>query len=242
MANLVIDIGNTVSKIAYANGGVVGKVHRFHGDNITSYVSKLIEKKRPQVVIVSTVRGEDKELFLYLEQNSDKFILFDNNLPLPIANKYKTPNSLGTDRLAGAVAAHALFPDKDCIVIDFGTALTTNFITKEGEFLGGNISVGLRTRFKALHQYTKRLPLVETPINLSDIGGSTGEAIENGVVLGIMFEVEGYINKYPGHIIIFTGGDAIYFAEKLKKSIFVVYNLILIGLAQIADQYAEKKN
>lgn len=236
--NLIIDIGNTACKIAYAEGDTLGKIYRYIGDDVLTFFKGVLGKKRPDVIVLSTVRELSNQIIDYLKASCGKFVVLDSHTELPIANFYKTPETLGPDRIASAVAAHMMFPDENCIVFDFGTAITVDFVSKEGEFRGGNISPGLTTRFKALNHYTKKLPLLENPINISDIGLTTKEAIENGVVLGIMFEVMGYTGKYPDHIVLFTGGDAVYFTERLNHSIFVVYNLVLIGLAQIANYYA----
>ena len=132
-----------------------------------------------------------------------------------------------------------MFPGEDCIKFDFGTALTTDFISSDGVFEGGNISLGLQSRCRALNTFTKRLPLISPGEGINDFGKKTVQAMESGVVLGMIFEVEGYIRKYPNRKVVFTGGDAFYFAKKLKSPIFVVSNLVLVGLALIADYYAE---
>ena len=127
------------------------------------------------------------------------------------------------------------------MVFDFGTTLTVDITGPEGEYEGGNISLGCRTRFKALNRYSRSLPLVNTPQEVKQTGESVESSIEAGVIGGIMFEIQGYLEKFPGKIAVFTGGDALYFAKKMKNSIFVVCNLVLMGLAIIADNYAERK-
>lgn len=239
MENLLIDIGNTSVKIALSKGTEVLEVNKYRGNDILKFVENFINGRIFDVIVVSSVRDTKKEDFNQLSSSCKKLVYLDDQTKIPIINKYSTPSTLGSDRIAAAVAAVDLFPSQNCIIFDFGTAITIDFISDKGEFRGGNISVGLRTRFKSLNHFTQKLPLLDNPQNISDIGGSTAEAIENGVVLGAIFEVEGYIKKYPGYNYIFTGGDAIYFAEKLKSSIFVVYNLVLMGLARIADYHAE---
>jgi type III pantothenate kinase len=142
--------------------------------------------------------------------------------------------------VAGLVAAGFLFKEKPVTVFDFGTTLTVDFLGRDGRYLGGNISPGCRTRFKALERYSKSLPLVDTPERIDPEGRSLRSSIESGVISGIMFEIEGYTRLRPENIVIFTGGDAIYFAKKMKNSIFVVCNLVLMGLALITDDYVKK--
>lgn len=238
MTNLIIDIGNTALKAAFAEGVELGQTHRYQGEKILEFIKELTLIKRPYVMIVSNVRVFEDEFYKNLEKECEKLVVLNEKTKLQIENRYLTPSTLGPDRLAAAVAAAELFPGKNSIIFDFGTALTIDFVSENREFLGGNISLGLRTRFKALNRYTQQLPLLENPDEISPVGRDTNEAIESGVVLGLIFEVEGYISRFPEHTFIFTGGDAIYFAEKLKSSIFVVYNLVLMGLARIADYHA----
>ena len=241
MTNLIIDIGNTALKAAFAQGTVVGAVERYCGEGVLDFILGKTAQQKPAVIAISTVRKFDDIFYNRLERECEKLIVLNDKTQLSLVNKYKTPQTLGADRLASAVAAKELFPGKNIIVFDFGTALTIDFITSSGEFLGGNISLGLRTRYMALNHYTQQLPLLDTPEEFDGIGGSTKDAINSGVILGLIFEVEGYIRQYPDHIHIFTGGDAIYFAKKLKSPIFVVYNLVLMGLAHVADYYEKKQ-
>lgn len=240
MANLIIDIGNTAVKAAFAQGTVVGTVHRYYGKEVLDFILSIATEQKPEIIAISTVRKFDDNFYHRLEGECEKLVVLNEKTEIPLVNKYNTPSTLGPDRLSSAFAAKELFPGRDILIFDFGTALTINFVTSSGEFLGGNISLGLKTRFTALNLYTQQLPLLETPAEVEAIGASTNEAISSGVVLGAIFEVEGYIRQYPNHIHIFTGGDAIYFAEKMKSPIFVVYNLVLMGLARVADYYEKK--
>ena len=128
------------------------------------------------------------------------------------------------------------------MVVDFGTTLTVDYIDAEGRYEGGNISIGCRTRFKALNRYSRSLPLLDTPAEIQELGDSLEGSIGSGIVSGIIFEIQAYIDKKPGNVVLFTGGDAIYFVKKMKNSIFVVCNLVLIGLALITDEYVKDKD
>ncbi len=241
MINLLIDIGNTSVKASYAMGTSLEDTLRYTGDDVYGFISGLAKQRGPDVIAISSVRNYEKGYFDGLRHECKRLIVVDSETELPLVNRYKTPATLGTDRVLSAVAVVHMFPERDAIIFDFGTALTIDFITKKGEYAGGNISLGIRGRFKALNAYTQQLPLLDNPESIVPVGGTTKEAIESGVVLGLIFEVEGYINENPDHIYIFTGGDAIYFAEKLKSSIFVVYNLVLMGLARVAENYAKSE-
>ncbi|PKO98878.1 MAG: type III pantothenate kinase [Bacteroidetes bacterium HGW-Bacteroidetes-8] len=239
--NLLIDIGNSSVKASYAKGSSLEEVIRYEGENLYEFIAGLAKRREVEVIAISTVRRDGALFFKELESECNKLIVVDSETDLPVVNRYKSPETLGSDRILSAVAAKQMFPGKDLMIFDFGTALTIDFVSRDGEFLGGNISLGLRGRFKALNDYTQLLPLLDNPLDIVDVGGTTKEAIESGVVLGLIFEVSGYIKEYPNHIYIFTGGDAIYFAEKLKSSIFVVYNLVLMGLARVAENYAKSE-
>lgn len=234
MSNLLIDIGNSSTKIAFSEHSHIKSIFRCQQINISELI-KRAECENIESIVVSSVVGNNQELYSQLSALSNHLIIVNSNITLPFKNRYSTPSTLGSDRICAICGAHSLFPGEDCIIFDFGTAVTIDFLNRKGEYEGGNISLGLNTRFNAISQYTKQLPLLSPPKNIKDIGDSTSSAIESGIILGIMFEIEGYIRQYPCHKCIFTGGDSIFFAEKLKNPIFVVYNLVLKGLAQIAQ-------
>jgi len=240
VTNLLIDIGNTSVKASYANGMKLEEPIRYEGGDLHSFILGLAKQKKVKTIAISSVRVEEGASFSYLESECDRLIVVDGGIKSPIINRYKRPELLGSDRILAAIAVNFLFPGEDALIFDFGTALTIDFLTKNGEFEGGNISPGIKSRFKSLNDNTQRLPLLNTPNRIVSIGTDTQEAIENGVILGLIFEVEGYIEKYPNYKYIFSGGDAIYFAERVKSSIFVVYNLVLIGLARMAEYYAKE--
>jgi type III pantothenate kinase len=156
---------------------------------------------------------------------------------LPIKNNYATPATLGKDRLAGAVAAKFFFPNEHCLVIDCGTSTTYNFVTDKGEFLGGSISLGMAMRFKALPQFTAKLPLIEKGNIDGLIGNDTEMAIRTGVQLGAVHEMDGFVEAYVqrfGKIrTLLTGGETDYFVKHLKNKIFALENLVLTGLNEI---------
>ena len=240
MANLLIDIGNSNCKVAYCSGGELGEIYRSSQEDVLGFVLEIIKEERPDVIVLSTVREDNEHMQRVLEQRCRKLVVMGSTMELPKQFSIGFPaNGLGVDRLAAALAVSMMFPGEECIKFDFGTALTVDFISGEGVFEGGNISLGLQSRCRALNTFTKRLPLINPGDEIKDYGQKTADAMEAGVVLGMIFEVEGYIKKYPARKVIFTGGDSFYFAKKVKSPIFVVSNLVLVGLALIADYYAQ---
>lgn len=244
MTDFLIDLGNTNCKVAFEKDGVLTDVKRgSFGEDVSSFILSSLGDKKPEVIVFSNVREDKPALVEELKKRCNKLVILDYRTELPLDLNYRFPAAgLGADRIAGALATAMMFPGRDCIKFDFGTALTVDFIDKNGTFLGGNISLGLTSRFRALNIFTKRLPLIKPEGDFPDIGVDTEGAMTAGVVFGLIFEVEGYIKKYPEHAVVFTGGDSFYFAERMKNAIFVVPNLVLNGLAKIATYYANRKD
>lgn len=239
MANLIIDIGNTAVKAARSEGITLGKTYRYQGEKTIDFVLAIAKEEKPLVMAISSVyeiSPSDEEL---LKGVCTYLLILDGRHP-SILEERGLPSYITYDRAASIIAARHLFEGKGCTVFDFGTTMTVDFIDEEGKYRGGNIALGLRARFKALNRYSRALPLVDTPSESPVIGDTFDTSVSAGVITGIEFEISGYAATKPGNMIIFTGGDAIYFAKRTKKSIFVVCNLVLIGLAIIADEYVKK--
>ena len=239
MANLLVVTGNTALKAAWSEGTVLGKTFRYQGEKMLDYLLSLMEKEKPEVLTIASVCGVLEEEERMLEKYCSHLIILDRS-HTSLLLKYNFPEYLPCDRAAGLVAARFLFNEKPCTVFDFGTTLTVDFLAADGRYMGGNISLGCCTRAKALERYSKNLPLVDIPESVQMEGTSLKSSIESGIVLGIIFEIEGYIKSHKENIVVFTGGDAIYFAKRMKNSIFVVCNLELMGLAIITDDYVKK--
>jgi type III pantothenate kinase len=241
--NLIIDIGNTRTKFSVFNHGeemISVPVDKF----LPSHVDILL-KEHPSIdkVILSAVKDYSAELKKYLQQNFKTSIELDAETPLPIENCYNSKDTLGKDRLAAAVGAFHLYPNKNVLIIDAGTAITYDLVNEKGQYVGGNISPGIEMRFKALNQFTGRLPLVEKKEFDKLFGKTTEEAIRAGVQHGVVFEADKAIDTfkefYRNLNVIITGGDANFFDKKLKNSFFVHFNLIAIGLNRILEHNGE---
>ncbi|MBO7546991.1 MAG: type III pantothenate kinase [Bacteroidales bacterium] len=238
MANLVVEIGNTALKAALAEGPTLGKTFRYQGEKRLEYIADLVAREKPEVLTVASAAPVTPAEEAQLRACCRRLILLDA-AHTALQEEKGLPAYLSCDRAASLLAARHLFRGKSCTVVDFGTTLTVDFLSAEGEYLGGNISPGCRTRFKALNRYSRTLPLVDTPEETGPVGLSLRSSIEAGVISGIMFEITGYVGLHPENCVVFTGGDAIYFVKRMKNSIFVVCNLVLMGLALMTDAYAE---
>lgn len=240
--NLVIDIGNSLVKLAVFRGSEI--VHKM---SVKDLEPDMIENRRKSFpgldrVILSSVGKPDPSLVSYLERSFEVAIQLDQHTPLPVINAYETPETLGYDRLAAAAGANTIFPDSDVLIIDIGSAITFDFINRDNRYLGGNISPGMQMRFRALNEYTSNLPLIEPGVQGKGFGKNTTEAIRRGVQCGIIHEIDGFIDdmksEYADLKIIITGGDCSFFDNSLKNSIFVDLNLTLKGLNRILEYNA----
>jgi type III pantothenate kinase len=236
--DLILDIGNT--RVKYAAGKQIGTF-----DNFTHSSANELFNAYSGIdsCIISSVKTLQTDLLNNISNRVKNFIFFNHNTPIPVNNLYEQPENLGKDRLAGVIGANAIFPNHSALVIDMGTAITFDFIDAERNYRGGTISPGLNTRFRALNQFTDKLPLCSPGESEYLIASNTNDAIISGVQNGIIFEIEGYINafveKYPALKVIITGGDSLFFGKKLKNPIFAEPNLIFIGLKTILKYNAK---
>ncbi len=241
--NLAVDIGNSLVKAAVFDDGQA--VETFRSKAADKRFFDGIFQSYPDIdaaILVSSGPGEAEAEEL-LVSRTERFLKFGPDVKVPIKNLYETPETLGCDRLAAAVGADLLYPESNILIVDFGTAITIDLVTAAGEFKGGNISPGAMTRFRALHDYTSKLPLRSLSDDTMLISTNSNQAVESGVINGIVYEIEGYITRlsqdYEDLKIIFTGGDGNFFAKRLKNTIFAIYDLVVYGLNRILEYNAK---
>ncbi|MGY6648407.1 type III pantothenate kinase [Wenyingzhuangia sp. IMCC45574] len=234
--NLIIDEGNTRIKLAIFNKMELLDIEFTNRENCREDISKVCQKYKIDGCIVSSVTDEIISEFEKLLIK--KKVKLTNMTSLPFIIDYKTPKTLGVDRIALVAAAWQKYPKESSLVIDAGTCITYDFIDSNGVFYGGAISPGIEMRLKGLHTFTKKLPYISVEDQeIGLIGQTTEESIKSGVVNGTVFEITGVIETYQqkfGKVnIILTGGDAYFLDKRLKNSIFVNQNFLLEGLNQI---------
>jgi type III pantothenate kinase len=245
MYNAIIDIGNTLVKIAVFKGDefILMQVADEWDEKIFHITTKGYYIKN---IIVSDVRyKEDKPYESFLKEKYN--CLFTNqDTVLPIKNKYLSKNTLGFDRLAICVGARNYYSTNAILVISIGTCITYNFVNEANEFIGGAISAGIQMRLKSLHDYTGNLPLVKIEKSFDEIsliGNTTENSIISGVLLGAAAEIDGIIDKYLDNYdnltVVLTGGDWSFLAYSLKNKIFAHPNLVLFGLNTILQQHVK---
>ncbi len=235
MRNLTIDIGNTSIKYAIFDGKEMMYNDRLIGHDMDLLADKIAGWEIDNSMICSTIKLDISQIAT-IQQNTGNIQLLTYKTPVPVTNLYKSPQTLGMDRLAAVIGAFSQSHD-NTLVIDLGTAITYDFINCKGEYMGGNISPGMDMRLKSLHEHTDSLPLVKPEGKQPWIGEDTESAIRCGVTNGIRYEIDGYIRKlslkYHNLCVFFTGGDHLYFEDEIKLRIFADNYLVLKGLNEI---------
>jgi type III pantothenate kinase len=246
MRTLALDIGNTAVKAGCFEGSLLAEMQ---AGLTAAQVLALVQRWRPAHIIIASVaedaalRAEDLRPVV-----PGEILTFSPaTTAIPLRNAYATPHTLGADRLAAAVGAAGLRPGLSNLIVDAGTALKCDLVTADGTYHGGSIGPGLGMRLRALHAFTGRLPLLELPPADATIpltGDSTTGSLLSGVVNGTVAEITGFISQYqqlyPRLGVLLTGGDAAFLAARLPARIFVVPELVLLGLNRILAYHVVK--
>ena len=235
--NLIIDIGNSFTKVyLYSNG--VPKFFKIINNLDELKNSIVLYFKEISHVIVSDVKRDKIENVLSMFKG--KLIFLVKECSFPFKSRYKTMNSLGEDRIALVNSAFKKFPNENVLIIDLGTCITYDFLVEKGEYLGGLISPGFEMRYKSLNFYTANLPLIKK-IEVRDnvIGDSTQTSIQSGVYFGIINEINSNINlfskNYKNLKVIITGGNSKILSKKIKNTIFADQYFLADGLNYLLD-------
>jgi len=233
---LAIDVGNTRIKYAVFEHDIIVAQDFFKKETLEDSLKKIL-KELPKItdLTVASVGNVSKEVFLSVSKSLN-FHFISHNDAFPFKNQYATPHTLGIDRMVLSAGAVLKYPKQDRLVIDAGTCVTYDFVDSENNYLGGAISPGIRLRYESMHNFTAKLPLLSKSEPIAVTGNSTNQSIHSGVINGIVFEIDGFIDsykeRYPNFIIILTGGDADFLAKRLKNTIFAHSNFLLESLSQ----------
>jgi type III pantothenate kinase len=237
--NLCIDWGNTHVKAAIFDNDNLQKQFSLSPEAAPVKVAELMDAFKPVKAIMCSVVDHSDELAQMVKSRIKSFITLDGYTRVPINNAYLSSDTLGPDRLALVCGAHAAFPDKNNLVISLGTCITYNLMQKNKTFRGGAISPGMHMRLKAMHTFTDKLPEVGVDGDLLLLGYDTHSCMRSGAIFGMAAEIDGMISnyekQYPEFNAILTGGDAAYFASKIKSKIFADPDLLLKGLNLIVN-------
>ena len=244
MANLIIDEGNTLCKIAVLDKSEV--LCEWSGKEFDIVkATELVEQFSVEKAIVASTRGGAEKICEELRSKVGKVLHFSSQTEVPIEIEYSSRQTLGADRIAVAVGVVCEMGIENALIVDMGSAITYDIIENR-VFKGGNISLGVAMRFRALNEFTASLPLCKATEPTEEFGKSTTEAIEQGVMQGILYEIEGYVERVltenEKKSIIFCGGDAESFVNRIKSAIFAPRKLMFTGLNRILEYNVSKNN
>ena len=244
MRNLIVDEGNTLCKIAVLDKSEV-LCEWSAGEFDMAKAVELVEQFSVDKAVVASTRGGAEQICEQLRSKIDRVLHFSSQTEVPIEIEYSSRQTLGADRIAVAVGVVCEMGIRDALIVDMGSAITYD-IVEDGVFKGGNISLGVAMRFKALNEFTASLPLCEATEPNNKFGQSTKEAIEQGVMQGILHEIEGYVERISAEnnkkSIIFCGGDAESFVNRIKSAIFAPRKLMFTGLNRILEYNVSQNN
>ncbi|EAP87934.1 type III pantothenate kinase [Croceibacter atlanticus] len=237
--NLIIDIGNSRTKLAVFEDVTLKERTICSSNEIEKKIKEILENwSNITHSIISNTSTYPTEHLNFLEKYT--IVLQLNQFTsVPYTNNYNTPETLGLDRIGLVAGSAKAYSNENVLIIDAGTCITYDFIDSTNKYHGGSISPGLQMRFKAMHEFTAKLPLLKATDNVNLIGKSTSESMQSGAILGTCNEIDGFINrykeKYPDLTVIFTGGDADFLSKRIKNSIFANSNFLLEGLNHILE-------
>ncbi|NAY92116.1 type III pantothenate kinase [Muricauda sp. JGD-17] len=237
--NLVIDIGNTLIKYAVFRNGTMLFYDSSESELFLSKIKEIFDHY-PNIdhAIISSVGKLDRKERDIVALFSKVHVLSSSS-KVPFKNSYTTPHTLGMDRVALATAAFYHNQRGNTLVIDAGTCITYDMVNDSGEYVGGAISPGIRMRYRAMHNQTAELPMLEPEELLDFIGNSTAACMHSGVINGVSTEVDGVIDQYRSRFqdltVILTGGDSHFFAKRLKNTIFANSKFLLEGLNHLLE-------
>ena len=249
--NIAIDIGNSRVKLGYFDGErLLQSAAYLHAEFPEAALASADWQRYSPVskylgwVSVGREAMATAAHTLALSQPHLQVLRIDRATTLPIGNRYRTPETLGMDRICAAVAAQSRVPGSPALVVNAGTAITYEYVDAAGDYIGGGISLGLRSRFRALHEFTAALPLIDAEGSLQLVGDDTATCIRSGVVNGLIAEIEGIVAHYqalagPTLKVFLTGGDALFLGNHLKSITFVDANLLLYGINSIILYHAQ---
>jgi len=237
MNHLVVDQGNSFTKVAFFSGEKMLLHFSLNDVTLVDELTAPMAEFQPAALIFSSVRSDKSELQKKLFSFNIRMVELTSECSLPFEVEYATAHTLGGDRLANAAGAIKRFGGKNCLIVDFGTCITYSLVVDK-KFKGGAISPGIGMRLKALNHYTGRLPLVEHGITLPAMTGrSTEDSIRAGVERAAVLEVQSMINEYCSENadlnVLLTGGGMTFFEPHLKSPIFAAPYLTLEGLHEI---------
>jgi len=235
--NLIIDIGNTTTKAALTENGIIISKERLRSAD-PEVIGDFVGTRSLGGAIVSSVSHDPAPLLAFLRTRSGRVHHLTFRSVYPFLLDYATPETLGVDRLAAAAGACLHHPGADLLIIDAGSALTIDLVSG-GVYVGGSISPGLSMRFRALHEFTGKLPLVNKRSDFTFPARTTEDAIAGGVVMGLVYEINEYIRTFDERhkklVTVITGGDSELISSRTERKVLIYPDLVTEGLNFLLD-------
>ena len=241
MKNLIIDEGNSFTKVAVYENGAQLWYERFERGSFEEGLRQAINCSEIGACIVASVVDGAEDRFFFLRREVGRVYFVSNAMPMPFTNRYATPETLGVDRLAVMAAAVRRFPKRNVLVIDAGTCITFDVMTSGGDYLGGAIAPGLAMRLRAMHEFTAKLPQVaEQDFDITHfIGDTTVGCMLSGVYHNVVCEIDGVVERYRERfgdlVVVLTGGNYFYLEKRIKSCNFASSFFLLEGLNVILE-------
>ncbi len=240
---LTLDIGNTRAKFTLFAGGEVQAFHTVAHAEAASLLHRLWRDPAIEALCWCSVGPDLPEVERVLsggEGGGRRVLrLCPTDPPPGIRVDYRTPATLGADRLAAVLGARTLRPEQNLLVVDAGTCITFDLLLADGRYIGGNISPGVALRIDAMHRCTARLPQISAEGATPLLGDTTETALRSGVLRGIAYEIEGYIHHlraiYGDVCVFLTGGNRFDFLISTESCTFADDYLVARGLATLAE-------
>lgn len=238
---LVGDIGNTRAHFAQYTQGQFRHRLRVPTPQVTSKVLSALRHRFPlpeiEAMVIASVVPDLTRFLKRRVPSSLGLPLYrvGENLAIPLKNRYRKPSQVGADRLMNALAAHHEHPRRDLVIVDFGTAITFDVVSKKGEYLGGVIAPGIEISLEALFQQTARLPRVRLQHPTHLMGSTTVESIRIGCSVGIGGLCDRIVDKirsqtHRNYLVIGTGGYAAFMRRYCRCIQRIDTDLVLKGI------------
>lgn len=240
---LAIDIGNTNITFGVYNNNTLIKIHKISSNKKISQIEyeNLIRNFLKNYKIKGCIIGSVvEELSILIKTACDNIlnlnsILLTQNSNFGINISVENPHTVGVDRLANAYQASLKY-NLPALVVDIGSAITFDIVSKNKEFIGGIIMPGINIQLNSLYEKTSKLPKIEIQKTFNTIGKSTKEAILSGIIKGTAYAINGLISECEKELnetanIILTGGNSDLISKFLPNTnIIIDNNLTLDGL------------
>jgi type III pantothenate kinase len=239
---LLIDVSNSYAKLAFASTKRVSNPARIPTAELSSsVVAEFLRRREVKKLVVSSVVPAKNSAISQAAHKRTQVLWLDSKLKLGVAIDYPKPQSIGSDRLANAAAVAELY-GCPAIVVDFGTTVTFDVVSKERSYIGGVIAPGLEAMTNYLYQRTALLPRLSLKEPHRVVGRSTVEAMRSGAIFGYRGLVREILARIKAEqfsakkvIVVATGGYARLIASEVPEVAVIRPHLTLEGLRIVGN-------